>query len=242
MRNGNETEGRNKYVDEWFCEGSFTTNILSLAQDAPGSQIADDWGSKIALFFQSCPGTCCWTPSGVEHRVLGLTQVWWPRALSSVGLLVPPVVSPTCRLLAEVTTPGSCFISAWPWGDTSGSTVPWDHVLELTAPLRAGSTEGFLPASNKYHHFGCTLQSWWKFGVPILKHWHQHTPMDKGRHYWGILYHFCSLSHQVPTGRMDTINIHSALTGLLKATSFFFSLQGRFIYSDYAKGLPYRSL
>lgn len=54
---------------------------------------------------------------------------------------------------------------------------------------------------------------------------------------------FCSLSRQAPAGRMDTINIHSALTGLLKAmSSFFFSLQGRFIYSDYAKGLLNHSL
>lgn len=57
MKNGDGTEGRNKFVEEWFCGESFITNISSLAQDAPGSQIADDWDSEIALFFKSCPVT-----------------------------------------------------------------------------------------------------------------------------------------------------------------------------------------
>lgn len=50
MKNEDETEGMSKFVEEWFCGESLTTNTSSLAQDVPGSQIADDWDSRIALF------------------------------------------------------------------------------------------------------------------------------------------------------------------------------------------------
>lgn len=75
MKNGDETEGRNKSVEEWLFGESFTTNISSLAQDVPGSQTADDWDSKIALFSLSCLVICSWTPLGVGHGVFGLTQM-----------------------------------------------------------------------------------------------------------------------------------------------------------------------
>lgn len=145
MKNGNGTEGRNKLVEEWFCGEQFTTNISSLAQDAPGSQIADVWGAA-RLFYSSSPAQL----PAVGHLRDGAEVMFWPSCdegwtQGAVGLPVPAVTSSTCRLLAQVTTPGLCFISAWPWGDSFGSTVPWgpDHVLELPAFLRAASTEGF---------------------------------------------------------------------------------------------------
>lgn len=51
MKNGDETEGRSKFGEEWFCRESLMANISSVAQDVPVSQIADDWDSRIALFF-----------------------------------------------------------------------------------------------------------------------------------------------------------------------------------------------
>lgn len=70
MKNGNETAGRNKFVEEWFCRESFTTNISSLAQDAPDSQITEI--GAVRLLYSSIL-SCCWTPLEVEHGAFGLT-------------------------------------------------------------------------------------------------------------------------------------------------------------------------
>jgi len=51
MKNGDGTEGKSKFVEEWFCGELLTASISSLSQDTPGSQIADDWDSRTALFF-----------------------------------------------------------------------------------------------------------------------------------------------------------------------------------------------
>lgn len=65
-----ETAGRNKFEEEWFCRESFTTNISSLAQDAPDSQITEI--GAVRLLYSSIL-SCCWTPLEVEHRAFGLT-------------------------------------------------------------------------------------------------------------------------------------------------------------------------
>lgn len=51
MKNGDETEGKNKFVKEWFWGESLTADISPVGQDVPGSQIAEVWDGRIASFF-----------------------------------------------------------------------------------------------------------------------------------------------------------------------------------------------
>lgn len=97
-----------------------------------------------------------------------------------------------------------------------------NHVLELTAPMRAGRTVDFLEVSRTCHYFEDGLQSQ---TMPDTLAVNSNNPVEKGMNYWMVLpialSSFCSLPYHVPTQRMGTINIHSAVMGLLKATSCF---------------------
>lgn len=122
-------------------------------------------GYRIALFFQSCPGICCWPSLVMEYWVLWSDPALMragPRVLRPVVLLVPGLRASTYRLLAEETTPGPCLISAWPQEDNSRSAVPWglNHVLDLTA--RAVRAVCFLVVSRMRHFLGDAQQSWWR--------------------------------------------------------------------------------
>lgn len=96
-----------------------------------------------------------------------------------------------------------------------------NHALKLTAPMRAGRTVGFLGVSSMCHCFEDGLQS--QTMPDTLADINSNNPVEKGMNYWMVLpialSSFCSLPYHVPTQRMGTIHIHSAVMGLLKATS-----------------------
>lgn len=50
MKNGAETEGWSKFMEEWFCGESLIADISFVAQGVPASQIAEAWHGRLDLF------------------------------------------------------------------------------------------------------------------------------------------------------------------------------------------------